>query len=156
MGQKILVAFDDSENAMRAVAYIADYFTPDNQITLFSVLQDTAALCEMNSPELTTYFLSQQSTFCALEDQKMKLVEEAMEKAKDILLKTGFNEKYVTVKVQNKKKGVARDIVNEAHSGYDLVVLGRRGLSGIQEFFFGSVSQKVLGSAKNVSVLVVN
>ena len=156
MRQNILVAFDDSENAMRAVEYIAKSFSPDNKITLFSVIQDTAALCEMNSPELTTYFLSQQSTFCALEDKKIKLVEEAMGKAKDILVRAGFDETDVAVKVQNKKKGVARDIVNEAHSGYDLIVLGRRGLSGIQEFFFGSVSHKVLSSAKDISVLVVN
>jgi nucleotide-binding universal stress UspA family protein len=34
--------------------------------------------------------------------------------------------------------------------------MGRRGLSGIKEFFLGSVSQKVLQSAKAVSVVLVN
>ena len=38
MGQKILIAFDDSENALRAVQYVARTFSPDNHVTLFSVL----------------------------------------------------------------------------------------------------------------------
>ena len=70
MGQRILVAFDDSENAMRAVEYIAHSFTKDHRITLFCVIPDTAAICDMNSPSLTPYFLSRQADFCALEDEK--------------------------------------------------------------------------------------
>jgi nucleotide-binding universal stress UspA family protein len=57
MGQKILVAIDDSENAMRAVELIAKSFTPDHRITLFSVILDTPAICDMNNPSLTPYFL---------------------------------------------------------------------------------------------------
>ena len=38
MAKKILVAIDDSENALRAVEFVANTFTPDNRITLFNVL----------------------------------------------------------------------------------------------------------------------
>jgi nucleotide-binding universal stress UspA family protein len=70
MNKKVLVAIDDSENAMRAVEFIANSFAKDNKITLFNVIPDTATLCEMNSPELTPYFRSQQSSFCLLEEKK--------------------------------------------------------------------------------------
>jgi nucleotide-binding universal stress UspA family protein len=156
MKQKILIAFDDSENAMRAVAFVADTFTSESRVTLFHVLQDTAALCEMNSPELTSYFQTQQTTFCALEDQKKILVEEAMQKAKTLLVKAGFDAAQISLKLEAKKNGVARDIVSESKNGYTLVVLGRRGFSGIREFILGSVSQKVLHLAKDLSVLMVN
>jgi nucleotide-binding universal stress UspA family protein len=156
MGQNILVAFDDSENAMRAVEFIVKTFSTDNRVTLFNVAQDTAALCEMNSPELTDYFLSQQSAFCALEDKKKRLVEIAMEKARAIFLNAGFDDKHIKLKIQVKKKGVARDIVNESESGFDLVILGRKGVSGVKEFFFGSVAQKVLQAADGIAVLVVS
>jgi len=53
-------------------------------------------------------------------------------------------------------KGIARDIVAEADSGYDTIVMGRRGLSGIKEFVMGSVSQKVLHSVKDVSIILVS
>lgn len=156
MGQKILVAFDDSENAMRALEFIATSFTKEQEITLFSVIPDTAAICDMNSPSLTPYFISKQTEFCVLEDQKKELVNEALQKAKELLLKAGFEEKNITIKVETRKKGVVRDIINEANSGYDTIVLGRRGLSGIKDFILGSVSQKVLHLAKDISVILVD
>lgn len=156
MGQKILVAIDDSENAMRAVEFIAKSFTPDHKITLFSVILDTPAICDMNNPSLTPYFMAQKTAFCSVEDKKTALVREALQKAKALLIKAGFEEENIAIKVEDKKKGVARGIVQEADLGYDTIILGRRGLSGIKEFFLGSVSQKVLQSAKTVSVVLVN
>jgi nucleotide-binding universal stress UspA family protein len=156
MRQKILIAFDDSENAMRAVAYVGDTFAKEIQITLFSVLHDTAALCDMNSPELTPYFKSQQQAFCVLEDKKKDLVSDAQLKAKALLVEKGFSEDQIHLKAEPKKKGIARDIANEARHGYDLVVIGRRGTSGIREYFLGSISQKILNLAQEASILIVN
>lgn len=156
MGLNILVAFDDSDNAMRAVEFVAKSFTHDSRVTLLSILQDSIALCDMNSPELTPYFLTQQSAFCALEGKKREIVNEAMEKARDKLVRSGFVEKHISLKIEKKKNGIARDIIIEAQSGFDLIVIGRRGLSGIMEFILGSVSQKILQYAKDISVLVVN
>lgn len=156
MEKKILLAIDDSENARRAVEFVANFFTPDNTITLFNVIPDTATLCAMNSPELTPYFTSQQSSFCLLEEKKKKLVNEAMQKAKRILLDAKFEEKNITKKSEINKKGIARDIIREAKAGYHVVVMGKRGLSGIKDFILGSVSQKVFNTAKDISVLVVD
>lgn len=154
--KKLLVAFDDSENAMRAVEVVAELFSSDASVTLLHVAMDTEALCRMNSPELTPYFRSQQSTFCTMEDKKRDLVEKAMQAAKEKLLAAGFTDNGVRLKLENVKKGVARDIIQESGDGYDVVVLGRRGTAGVKEFFFGSTSQKVLNALKDVSVLVVN
>ena len=156
MGKKILVAFDDSENAMRAVEAITDFFTDDARVTLFHVAMDTEALCKMNSPELTPYFKSQQSTFCTMEDKKKELVEKAMQTAKTMLMERGFSGEKIRLKLESMEKGVAQDIIQEADAGYDLVVLGRRGTSGVKEFFFGDTSQKVLSASKDVSVFIVN
>lgn len=156
MTQKIMLAFDNSENAMRAVEYVARSFSTEDKVTLFHVFSDSAVLCDMHSPELAEYFIAQQSSFCALEDKKKDLVREAMERAKVSLMGAGFPEENIAFKLENKKRGIARDILKEAEDGYSMVVIGRRGLSAIAEFFIGSVSQKVLNSAKNVAVLIVN
>jgi nucleotide-binding universal stress UspA family protein len=157
MGQKILVALDDSSNAMRTIGFITMTFSPtENDITLFSVLPDTAALCDMNSPELTPYFLSQHGNFCQLEARKKQMVNEALKRAMDVLVKAGFDKDRIHLKVQAKKRGIARDIIEEANAGYSIVVMGRRGLSGVQEFILGSVSQKVIHGVKDISVLIVN
>jgi nucleotide-binding universal stress UspA family protein len=156
MTQKIILAFDNSENAMRAVEFVARSFPTDDSITLFHVFSDSAVLCNMHSPELAEYFIAQQSNFCALEEKNKELVREAMERAKALLIGAGFPEVNIAFKLETRKRGVARDILKEAEDGYSMVVIGRRGLSAIAEFFIGSVSQKVLNAAKNVAILIVN
>ncbi|NNG00344.1 MAG: universal stress protein [Desulfobacteraceae bacterium] len=155
MAQKIMIALDESENALRAVNYVASTFTTDTDVTLFNVLLDTAAICKMNSPELTPYFKSRQDSFCALEDKKKELVGEALDKAVDKFKDAGFDEDRIHVKTQTKTYGVAKDIILEARDGYDLIVLGRHGTSGIKDFVFGSICQKVFNSLKDISVLIV-
>jgi len=156
MSTKILIAFDDSENAMRAVDYVARFLAKDSRVTLFSVIPDTAALCDMNSPELIPYFKSQRDAFCVLEDKKKEILTGAQLKARTLLVTNGFGEKQIQIKSGPKKKGIARDIAVEAQLGYDLIVVGRRGMSGIKEFLLGSTSQKILHLAQEVSILIVN
>jgi nucleotide-binding universal stress UspA family protein len=156
MAKKILVAMDDSENAQRAVELVAKSFSTDNTIVLFSVMLDSQALCKMNSPELSPIFRAQQSNFCALEDKKKELVTTAVNKAKAVLMSYGWDDDLVEIKISNKNRGVARDILLEAENGYQLVVIGRRGVSGLKEFFLGSTSQKVFSGAKEISVLIAN
>jgi len=156
MTEKILIAFDESENAMRAVRYVARHFAPSQAVTLMHVLQDTAALCDMQSPELTPLFRAQQASFCELENQKQKLVSEALNQARDVLVEAGFEPNRVVLKLEKKKRGVARDLVAEAQNGYGLVVIGRRGAAGIKEFFLGSITHKTLNLAGDLSILIVN
>lgn len=156
MAKKILIAIDDSQNAARAVELVAKSFSTDNTVVLFNVMLDTAALCQMDSPELSPLFRSQQSNFCALEDKKRELVTDAINRAKEQLLSYGWDKDLVEIKVENKKKGVARDILDEAGNGYQMIVLGRQGVSGLKEFFLGSTCQKVFSGAKDVSILVAS
>ena len=155
MSKKILIAFDDSENAQRAVNAVAETFARDSHITLYSVAMDTEALCKMNSPALIPYFKSQQSAFCTMADKKKELVETAMQQAKETLINKGFEETNINTKHEDLQEGVARDIIHEAEDGYDVVVIGRGGTSGIRDFFFGSTSQKVLNAARDVSIFII-
>jgi nucleotide-binding universal stress UspA family protein len=125
-------------------------------VTLFNVLLDTQALCDMESPELTPYFKSEQSSFCTLEDKKKEVVSQAMQEARRCLVNCGFSPDRVQTRTAVRQKGVARDIIQEAQNGgYSLVVAGKEGLSGIKEFFLGSVPQKIVYGAKSMSVLLV-
>ncbi|MFP4193745.1 MAG: universal stress protein [bacterium] len=155
MAKNVLIAFDDSENAMRAVNFAGENFARDANITLFSVLEDSQALCEMNSPELTPYFKSEQQAFCSLEDKKRELIESAIEAARRSLIDCGFEPDQVKTKTKKRTGSVAKDIIAEADSGYDTVVIGRRGVSALQDFLFGSVSHKVLNGVKNAAVVTV-
>ncbi|MBW1770679.1 MAG: universal stress protein [Deltaproteobacteria bacterium] len=154
MAKKILVAVDESKNSMKAVEYVAKSMQAAGTVTLLSVIPDATAACDLDSPSLTPLFKQSRVAFCALEDTKKDHLKEVMEKATKVLVEAGY---HVTVKIRKKKSGIARDILKEAQRGkYTTLVLGRRGLSAVKEFLFGSVSHKVVQLAKNVSVIVVD
>jgi len=156
MAKKILIAFDESENSQRAVDFVGANFATECTVTLFNVLLDTEAMCAMESPELTPYFKAEQSSFCSLEDKKKEVVTQAMQNGRRCLVNCGFAPDNVETKTVIREKGVARDIIKESQAGkYDLIVLGKQGLSGFKEFFLGSVPQKVIHGAENVSILLV-
>jgi len=155
MAKKILLAMDESENSMRAVEFISRSFTTDHEVTIFSVVLDTPTVCEMDSPSLTPYFTAQKDAFCWVEDQKKMMIEEAHKKAGEALMKAGFDKKNIQAKIEGKKKGIAKGILDEANSGYDLLVMGRKGVAGGREFSLGSIPQKILQSIKDVSILLV-
>ena len=157
MSKKILAAIDNSENAMRAVEFIAEALNKDSEVTLLSIFADTAAICDLQDPSLSHAFMSGKDYFCALEDEKKGHMKEAGKKAKELLIESGFQEDKVIAKVQTRRRGIARDIIAEAESGgYDTIVMGRRGLSGIKQFVLGSVSQKVLSGSKGMSIILVD
>ncbi len=81
---------------------------------------------------------------------------EAMVKARDLLKQAGFVEAQIEIKVMPQKGSVAKDILEEAESDYDLIVMGRNGKSGVKEFLLGSIPLKVFNHAKQVSLLVVS
>lgn len=156
MAKKILVALDNSENAARAVHFIASTFSCDHEIILFSVIPDTAAICGLEGETLIPYFTAHQDAFCQLEDEKEQLIAKAQMAAKRALIEAGFSEVKITLKAGPQKKGIARDIVAEANrSRADIIVLGRRGISALKEFFLGSVTQKVLQLSKDLSIVLV-
>jgi len=157
MAKSILIAFDDSENAMRAVDFVGTHLPSGSNVVLFNVLPDTEALCTMQSPELTKYFLAEQSAFRILENKKKELLKNALKNARLRLIDYGFDKDKIIIKSKIRVKGIARDIISESNKkSYDLIVLGKRGMAGIKEFFIGSISLKVVHGVKGASVLLVD
>ncbi len=155
MAKRVLIAIDDSENASRAVSLVAETFDKDTEIILLSVLPKMVAACELNEPTLTAHFKAEQSLFCQVEGHKENLLGQALEQARQRLVDAGFSEDNISAYLAKQKSGIAKDIVSKAEElGADIIVMGRRGLSGLKEFFLGSVSHKVLQLCKDRSVLL--
>lgn len=69
----------------------------------------------------------------------------ALEGAKRLLLQRGFLEERIKTKLQVRRFSKVMDIVQEGEEGlYDAVVLGRRGLSRLEEAFDESVTKELL------------
>jgi nucleotide-binding universal stress UspA family protein len=157
MAKNLLVALDKSHNSLRAVHYVAATVNPASFITLISIVPDPAAACELHGPSLASLFTEKIKTFCIIEDAKKSAMEGFLKEAKKTLVKAGFPSKHVRIRIRKQKSGVARDILKEATQGkYDTVIVGRRGITGVKQFAFGSVSNKVIHRAGELSVIVVD
>ncbi|KPK23909.1 MAG: hypothetical protein AMK69_17090 [Nitrospira bacterium SG8_3] len=85
-----------------------------------------------------------------------KRIAPFMEKAREMLFEAGLTEEQVTTRVVDGSRSPADDILKEARSkGYGTIVLGRRGLSGVKAFVFGSVTRKILHHSAGLSIWIV-
>jgi nucleotide-binding universal stress UspA family protein len=147
-GDKFLVAFDGSPGARRAVDFVAAFLGDyDYQVGLVHVIRG-------DGPPETKYkrlFLTEESTTNA----KVR-IQQALDQAVAKLVGAGFKPEHVSTKTITGVVSRAGAIVDEAKEGqYGTIVLGRRGLSQVQEFFIGRVTNKVLHAAKDRSVWVI-
>jgi nucleotide-binding universal stress UspA family protein len=91
----------------------------------------------------------------AWEMQQKKEIQNAMENAKQKLLHSGFASDAVSIRIHNKKEGIARDIVKEAENGYNAVIIGRRGTGTYKEVIVGSVAKKIVEKVTFLPVLMI-
>jgi len=148
-GKNILVAMDRSEGAMRAVDFVGDLMGGyDFKVTLLHVIREGEQL--KSGPSYKPLPKEEMQT----EEQKMRAV---FDEAKRRLIDYGFKSDEVTSKVITGASSRAGAIVQEAEQGgYSPIVIGRRGLSKLQEFFMGSVSNKVIQLGIEQAVWVVS
>ena len=144
----IMVAVDSSDNARRAVLFVADFFGcyEGFQVTLLHIILEPTA----------TYFKD--------DDEREKWLKEHCDQAdkimkeyKHILVDAGFPEDKVNVRVEiTKAPSVADCILKEQEEmKCCTIVIGRRGISKKEEFIFGSTSNKIIHEARKCAVLVI-
>jgi nucleotide-binding universal stress UspA family protein len=158
MQTKILIALDESENAMKAVEHVAEVLGKKVLITLYHVLPKAPPKKIEKERILVGHhlvFKDSVENFRAWIEHRRAMMTKVMEKAKRTLIKAGISQKNIKVKIEEGKRGVARDILKEVKDGkYDTVVVGRRGVSATKAFFAGSVSGKIFHHARNCAVWV--
>jgi nucleotide-binding universal stress UspA family protein len=156
----ILAALDDSDYADRMISHLAEYLAPfpEAQVTLFHVMpakppefwDDGHILDEAERSERETVVAKWRS----VHEEKMAGV---FARATEALTSAGIDRKLISTKMQTRVRGIARDILAEVGRGdYNILTIGRRGISAISEFNLGSRAAKVLQSARDCTLIVVN
>ena len=152
--KKILLAVDGSDPALDALRYVGRMSSfRKMKIVLFHVFSSVPE--SYRDLEKDPRFSKVAKEVMDWEAQQKKVIQKYMDKAKEILISLGFSDGAVTVKVQNRKKGVARDIIAEALNGYEAVVLGRKGYGNLKEIIIGSVAKKVVEKNAFLPVLLI-
>ena len=157
MACSIMIAMDDSQNAEKALNYVANNLNPNAKVTILTILPKVASACGMDSPSLTPLFSRNSQVFCNLENAKRERMKECVEAAKEHLTGAGFSSDRIETRVLMQESGIARDILKEVREGdYDTLVMGRHGLSGVKDFFSGSVTNKVVQRVSGITVIIVD
>jgi nucleotide-binding universal stress UspA family protein len=152
--KKILVPVDGSDRALNTVRYVArvDPFRNMN-IVLFHVFSSVPeGYWDLEKDPRSTSTVRQVKLW---EVQQRKSIEQFMEQASQFLLKAGFSLESITIKIQNRKKGIARDIIREARNGYDAVVTRRRGMTALRRIVLGSVATKLIAKLTFLPLILV-
>jgi nucleotide-binding universal stress UspA family protein len=134
---KILVALDTSAGAMKAVDYVGTIVDGTAmEVTLFHAIR----------------FLGDEIAANAQES-----MESVFEEGSSRLERAGLSRSQITTRLASGVLSRAGAIVEEAlRGGYGTIVVGRRGLSHVDEFSMGRVSNKIIHMAKELAVWVIS
>lgn len=134
MFDRILVPVDGSDYSFRAVkaaSSIAEKYR--SQVTLLYVV-DVPARNPLYSPELTAF--------------PERVIDDLEREGKNVLVKAAAEFKETKVYDLVRVGHPAGEILTEAGNGYDLIVIGSRGLGELKGFLLGSVSDRVSHHAR--------
>jgi nucleotide-binding universal stress UspA family protein len=149
--KKVLLCVDGSENAFRAVDHAGFMLSgTDCPITIFHTL-----------PHLRRY-VPKEALVGALDLEEFwkekagRQISPNIKKARKMLLDAGLDRKQIATKIADGSRGAAYDILKEAKDhDYGTIILGRRGISTLKEFFMGSVTREILHGSFGLAVWIV-
>lgn len=155
MQKKVMIALDDSRSSKNAVKYACSItaWVKNVEFTLFHV-----------QPMISQYLLDEAEKDLRAKAELKKViaknteaVKNLLEKYKEQMVRMGVAEQSVEVVTLPRKLGLAKDILAYSENGrYDAVIMGRRGLSGIQEIFVGSVSANVIENSTTIPIWLID
>ncbi|MDY7034628.1 MAG: universal stress protein [Thermodesulfobacteriota bacterium] len=155
MEKSILLAVDDSIHSKKAIEYAAEISTilSDLSFTLFNVQPIVSDYIEHDS----TRDAQASAALKKVVSKNEKNSRELLEKYKSQMIKKGVDEKSIDLITQPRIMGAAKDILHYAKRQHmDAVLLGRRGISRLEEAFIGSIANTVLEHASVIPIWSIN
>jgi nucleotide-binding universal stress UspA family protein len=156
---KVLACLDGSEGSMLALTHLADVLdiSKNFEITLFHAVPGFRGL-----RSFVREVFSSEGDKTAVEqidrelDKAAAALEPSFDNARAALTSRGVDPARIQQKVARGAGGPAQAIVEEAEKGeYDTILVGRKGLSKVEEHTMGRVSRRVIHMAKDKTVWVV-
>lgn len=149
--KNVLVCVDNSENALRAVDHVGFMLSgTDCHITIFHTMRHLSRFVPMQVLE------EAEDLEKLWRNKAGNEIAPYIKKAREMLLKAGLSDEQITTKITEGTRSAADDILKEAQDNdHGTIVMGRRGLSGVKEFFMGSVTTSVLNRAVSLAIWIV-
>jgi nucleotide-binding universal stress UspA family protein len=155
MKKKIVIAVDGSIYCAQAIRYAAAVAPslPDLNYVLLNIQQAVSQYLSREVHGKPPMRRALEKLMAANE----KSSHQILEKARHQLLQAGIAPECIEVRTHVRANGVAQDILDVSQtSQYDAVVIGRRGLSRMQELFTGSVTANLLAHSQWTPIWMVD
>ena len=150
---RILLAIDGSERSFAAARYMGKVISKKSTIVLFHVMREVPeAFSDLGADPLTE---NENYPLTVWKTEQEETIHEFMNVARDILISSGFANTAISVKIQTLRSGVVRDIIGESMQDYSALVVGRTGISKIEDITLGSVAAKLVEGISHLPVVVV-
>jgi nucleotide-binding universal stress UspA family protein len=130
MQKHILMSVSDDPSSLYGVKFVNDFFKNKDTVrfTLFFIAPRSGRDVEFE-----------------LDQHMSEACDLALETARQRLILGGFLEENLLCKIKKRSFSKVKDIIHEANKGlYDAIILGRRGISRLEELINDSVSMRVL------------
>lgn len=155
MEKKILVAVDGSIYSSNTIQYLGSLFgqMPEVKFHLLSIIS-------CSSLPSSKEWMDELELLNCLPPEAQKRLRSAKTYMKTALAKfakLGVAEERITTDVRLGRQATSLDILSEARQGlYDSLVIGRRGITKLEELVMGSISEEILKKCHNVPIWIID
>lgn len=151
--KRLLLALDGSERSLQTVRYAGEEQAfKGMRIVLLHVFNAIPeAYYDLEKEPKSVKIVRQVRSW---EASQKKEIREYMEKARRMLIESGHADTALDIKICNRKRGIARDIIAEAQKGYNAILIRRRGTTALKNVVVGSVTNKLMEKLNFLPILV--
>jgi nucleotide-binding universal stress UspA family protein len=155
MEKKILLAVDDSRHSRNAIHYAVSVSSFVNN--LHYVLFHVQPVISLFLKEEAQKSLTAKSKLESVVKKNTESALGLLENYKDEMVQMGIDSDRIETVTRTRKLGLGKDIIDFGQArNFDAIVVGRRGLSRLQEMYMGSVTSNVLEHSRVIPVWLVN
>ncbi|TBV81449.1 MAG: universal stress protein [Desulfobulbaceae bacterium] len=153
--RKLLVAIDGSRHSRNSLHYLARLFA--GQLDVHFCLLSLVTWVSL--PPGSEWLSEAERLNMMRPESRKRLVTHRgyLQSSVDYLVKQGIARERIEQEVQICRDSLAGDLAHEARRGlYDAVVLGRRGMTKLEELLMGSVSASLLEKCRTVPSWIID